>query len=235
MKGLFFGIFLAICAHGALMLFGNMPFKGLGHKPKIQQVELVTEAVEEQKEKKEPEPEEEKAEEVNTGDEPPPDASEIIRNMEMSANEAAPELEAASLSAIEAALSGLNSGGGDFAESLSFQSGGRIGGKGKAGGMAKDVEDAFSQSEIDQKPRAIYQAAPVYPSTLRGIEGTVTLIFVVDEGGRVINPRVEKSTNPEFERPALEAIRQWRFEPGARGGKKVASKMRIPIKFQPKQ
>ena len=33
------------------------------------------------------------------------------------------------------------------------------------------------------------------------------------------------------ERPALEAVRQWKFEPAVRGGEKVASKMRIPIRF----
>ena len=34
-----------------------------------------------------------------------------------------------------------------------------------------------------------------------------------------------------LERPAIEAVRQWKFEPGTRNGEKVAFKMRVPITF----
>ncbi|MCU0224718.1 MAG: energy transducer TonB [Acidobacteria bacterium] len=57
------------------------------------------------------------------------------------------------------------------------------------------------------------------------------MLFIVDKDGRVVNPKVEKSDHPAFERPALDAVRQWKFEPAVRGGEKVASKMRIPIRF----
>jgi protein TonB len=46
-----------------------------------------------------------------------------------------------------------------------------------------------------------------------------------------VNPKVEKSTHPAFERPALEAVRQWKFDPAVRGGEKVPSKVRVPIRF----
>jgi protein TonB len=48
----------------------------------------------------------------------------------------------------------------------------------------------------------------------------------------VRNPQVEKSTNPAFERPALDAVRQWKFEPGTRNGQRVEFKMRQPITFR---
>ena len=47
------------------------------------------------------------------------------------------------------------------------------------------------------------------------------------------NPRVEKSNHPAFEKPALEAIRQWKFEPALRGGAPVACNMRQPFRFPP--
>jgi len=91
----------------------------------------------------------------------------------------------------------------------------------------------FDITEIDQKARPLFQSPPVYPIELRKrkIEGTVLVQFVVDAKGRVINPTIESATSPEFERPALEAVRQWKFEPAVRAGEKVPSKMRVPIRF----
>ena len=89
-------------------------------------------------------------------------------------------------------------------------------------------------SEIDQKPRAIFQSAPMYPSGMRSVEGVVHVIFIVDQTGKVTNPKVEKSTHREFEKPAIDAVKQWKFEPAVRAGQRVPCKMRIPIRFQPR-
>ena len=232
-SGLFLGIVCAVALHGGIILFGGSLFKS--HKneyDKLQQVELLSDDVVAEKEKPKEQPTEE-AEKIDAAEAPAPDAAEIIRNMELSAAANAPELEAASLSDIEAALGGQAGGGGDFAGALSFESGGRIGGTGKAGALDQNLEKAFSLSEIDQKPRPVFQAAPVYPPKMRSITGVVSVIFVVDETGKVGSPRVEKSTHQEFEKPAVDAIKQWKFEPAVKGGQRVACKMRVPIRFQP--
>jgi protein TonB len=198
-------------------------------------VELLAEqALEEKKEEeKEEEPDTEREEDLETEEEEVPDAAEVIRSLEFTPT-SEPALDAASLSAIELALSG-QLGSGDFASSVDFSSGGRIGGIGKAGAVDQELESAFSLAEIDQKPRAIYQAAPLYPADMRSkkLEGVVTVIFVVEPSGKVSSPRVEKSTHPAFERPALDAVKQWKFEPGLKGGQRVGCKMRVPIRFQP--
>jgi protein TonB len=79
----------------------------------------------------------------------------------------------------------------------------------------------------------MFQAPPRYPLELRRrkIGGTVQVVFLVDTEGRVSSPKVESSTNAEFDAPALEAVKQWRFEAGTRGGQKVSFKMRVPITF----
>jgi len=203
---------------------------------KPQEVALLSaEDLEQQKEEKKEEKVAEASEKIETEEEPPPDAAEILQDLDLDALQQQPELEAASLGAITDALNGLTGGGGEFGEALSFSSGGVIGGKGKAGDLDEKTESIFSLADIDQKPRAVFQAAPLFPSTMRGkkLEGVVTLIFVVDSGGRVSDPRVEKSTHPAFERPALEAIRQWKFEPAVKAGQRVPCKMRVPIRFQP--
>ena len=227
-----FGIACAIVLHVGFILFGGLLF--INHKKDHgtpQQVELLSEDIAAEKEKPN-EQEPEKTEEMET--EQAPDASEIIRNLELSAATNAPELEAASLSSIEAALSGQAGCGGDFAEALSFSSGGRIGGMGKAGALDDSLEKAFSLAEIDQKPRAIFQAAPVYPAGKRALEVVVSVVFVVDQTGKVTNPRVEKSTDPVFEKPAVDAVKQWKFEPAIKAGQRVSCKMRVPIRFQPR-
>lgn len=229
----YFGIACAIALHLGFILFGGLLFTS--HKKDhgtLQHVELLNEkdiAAEEEKPK---EQEPEKTEEMDSETEQPPDAAEIIRNLEMSAAANAPELEAASLSAIEAALSGQAGSGGDFAEALNFSSGGRIGGTGKGGALDDSLEKAFSLAEIDQKPRAIFQAAPVYPAGKRTLEAVVSVVFVVDTTGKVTNPRVEKSTDPVFEKPAVDAVKQWKFEPAIKAGQRVSCKMRVPIRFQ---
>jgi protein TonB len=64
-------------------------------------------------------------------------------------------------------------------------------------------------------------------------EGLVSVIFVVDAEGKVVGPRAEKSSHAAFETPALDAVKKWKFEPGVRGGQRVATKMRISIRFPP--
>lgn len=233
-----FGVVCAVVLHVGFILFGGLFFlSDKKDEGTLQQVELLSEddAEDDEREKPEDPTPKENAEEMESDTEPPPDAAEMVRNLELSEAAKAPELEAASLSAIEAALNGLAGGGGDFAQALEFASGGRIGGTGKAGALEENLESAFSLAEIDQRPRAVFQAAPLYPSDMRSkkVEGVVTVVFIVDSEGKVANPRVEKSTHASFDKPALDAVKQWKFEPAIRGGLRVACKMRVPIRFQP--
>jgi len=234
--GLVVGVSFAVFLHAAFLLFGGLllPEKE-EDQGRLQQVDLLSadEARTEDKQKEDPKPEH--TNELKTDQEKPPDAAELMRNLDLSEASQAPELEAVSLSAIEAALGGQGLGGGDFAQSLDFASGGRIGGTGKAGGPDQTLESAFSLSEIDQKPRAVFQASPLYPAEMRSkkVEGVVTVLFIVDPNGKVLRPHVEKSTHALFEKPALDAVKQWKFEPAVKGGQRVNCKMRVPIRFQP--
>lgn len=83
-------------------------------------------------------------------------------------------------------------------------------------------------------PRATRQTRPVYPFAQRasGLRGEVLVDFVVDVQGQVTNPFVVRTLNPAFNEPALEAIRQWKFEPGRKGGVPVPTHMQVPIVFQ---
>ena len=227
---------LAVFLHAGFILFGRLLIPdGEEDHGRLQQVELLSQEEAKAEEKKPEEEKKEATEDIQTDAEKPPDAAEMMRNLELSESASVPELEAVSLSAIEAALRGEGLGGGDFAQSYDFASGGRIGGTGKAGDLEEKLDGAFSLSEIDQKPRAIFQAAPLYPADLRSkkLEGVATIVFVVDPAGKVVAPKVESSTHPSFDKPALDAVKQWKFEPAIKSGQRVPCKMRVPIRFQP--
>lgn len=232
--GFYIGVACAVLFHAGFILFGRLLFASdeQDHGA-VAQVELVgADDVQEEEEK----PEEtitEATEAVEDEAEQPSDVSEVVRGLDMSMNSDAPELDAASLSAIEAALSGQAGGGGDFAQSIDFASGGRIGGTGKAGVTANDSADSFLMDDVDQAPRLLAQVSPLYPSEMRGkkVEGLVSVVFVVDADGKVSNARVEESSHAAFEKPALDAVKKWKFEPALRAGQRVPKKMRVPIRF----
>jgi protein TonB len=116
-------------------------------------------------------------------------------------------------------------------------SGGALPGFGEIRALAAAQEiqnETFDVTELEKRPEAVSQVAPVYPPELRKakIEGSVTLVFVLSEEGRVEEPRVENSSRPEFEKPALDAIRKWRFRPGEKDGQAVRTYIRVPMRFR---
>ena len=158
--------------------------------------------------------EEEKKEEEPPPEPDPPKLADV-----------APPLD---LAMLELALNPGTGGGigGDFAVKLPV---------GAAAGSAESgegVDELFSMQDLDQKPRAIYQVSPQMSPQLRKIApGTVYIVFVVDQRGRVENPIVQTASDPAFEAAALAAVRQWKFEPGKRNGEPVKFRMRVPITF----
>jgi protein TonB len=156
-------------------------------------------------------------------EEPPPE-EEPEEEKPPELDETAPPLD---LSQLELALNPTLGDawlGGDFAvklDTLAARSGG--------GG---DVDALFSIADLDQKPRVVHQPGPTLTTeTRRRAPGTVHVLFVVDQDGRVIDPVVQKASDPVFEKPALAAVKQWKFEPGRRNGQAVRFRMRVPITF----
>jgi len=165
---------------------------------------------------------------VNTPPPPPPEEEEPEKEPEP--EEKPPELMEESqpldLSQLELALNPGFGGngwmaGGDFTVKLNTN------------GAAGDNLDAlFSMADLDQKPRVIYQPGPILSATVRKkAPGTVYILFIVNKDGRVEKPIVQRATDPIFEKPALDAIKKWKFEPGKRKGESVRFRMRVPITF----
>jgi TonB family protein len=92
----------------------------------------------------------------------------------------------------------------------------------------------FDLMDVDVRPKAIAQTAPVYPinQSNAGLTGAVRINFLIDAAGRVRNPYVVESNNPAFERPALDAISEWRFKPGEKNGHAVTVRAEQVIEFR---
>lgn len=159
---------------------------------------------------------------------PPPPPPEEEREPEPEEEQEPPELmetpQPLDLSQLELALSpgfGDGWGSGDFSLRLDTVSSSK-----------EDVDALFALADLDQKPRPLYQPSPVVGAALRKkAPGTVNILFIVDQDGRVQNPIVQSSSDSVFERPALAAVKQWKFEPGKRNGAPVRFRMRVPITF----
>lgn len=99
--------------------------------------------------------------------------------------------------------------------------------------LGKGMKDLFDLANLDQVPSPKYQANPVYPFEMRraGVNGEVTVAFIVGSSGDVVEAYAVKSTQREFEVPAVQAVMKWKFRPGRKGGRAVNTKMSIPIVF----
>lgn len=165
---------------------------------------------------------------------PPPPPLEAVPEKEPEPQEKPPEMMEAAppldLAQLEVALNPnlLASEGwtaGDFVVKLSTVASG-------GAGAGEDVDALFSMADLDQTPRVIYQPGTILNNEVRKkAPGTVYVLFIVNQSGRVENPMVQKSSDPVFENPALTAVKQWKFEPGKRNGKAVRFRMRVPISF----
>jgi periplasmic protein TonB len=102
---------------------------------------------------------------------------------------------------------------------------------GTVGGTGTTVPVGFSG--YDQPPRGLTFVRPRYPHDAfdQKVQGTVVVEFVIDVDGRVADPRVVRSV-PLLDAAALEAVRQWRFQPALKKGRPVATRSRAPVSFR---
>ncbi len=82
-----------------------------------------------------------------------------------------------------------------------------------------------SLSAANTAPKLLTQAAPAYPFELRSNnqEGAVLVHFHITPAGVTKEVTVVSSTDPAFEQPALDAVRQWTYTPARRDGQAVDS------------
>ena len=92
----------------------------------------------------------------------------------------------------------------------------------------------FGLHEVDQKPMSIAALKPQYPYRARrmGIEGYVTVQFLVDQEGKAREVTVVDA-EPEgiFEGSVRKTVPRWRFKPGKKDGRPVDTWVEMTIRF----
>ena len=83
-------------------------------------------------------------------------------------------------------------------------------------------------------PLKLVDVKPIYPATMRdaGKEGVVPIQALIGLDGSVTSVRVlTAQVHPDFARAALEAVRQWRFQPTLLNGEPVEVVMNVSVTF----
>jgi len=108
----------------------------------------------------------------------------------------------------------------------------------KPAGVAAAEEGQQKPADIqvvDEMPKPVKRVAPKYPDAARkrGQQGIVQVSALVKTDGTTDKVKVVpgKGLAPDLDRAAVEAIRQWTFEPAVAKGKPVAVYIVVPVKF----
>ncbi|MDZ7683052.1 MAG: energy transducer TonB [Fodinibius sp.] len=103
---------------------------------------------------------------------------------------------------------------------------------------APEQEEDFFLA-VEQMPELIgglagLQRSISYPEMARraGIEGKVTVQFIVTEDGTVENPRVIRGIGGGCDEEAIRAVTQAKFKPGRQRGKAVRVQYSLPVVFR---
>jgi TonB family protein len=130
------------------------------------------------------------------------------------------------------ASNGTGSGGG-----IGAGSGGGVGvgqgpgfGAGHGGGTGGG---AFRVGGGVSAPKAIYSPDPEYSEEARKVKhmGVVVLWLVVGPDGKPRDIRVVRTLGLGLDEKAIEAVKNWRFEPALKDGKPVAVQVNIEVNF----
>lgn len=91
----------------------------------------------------------------------------------------------------------------------------------------------FDISQLDRVPQPIVQQPPQFPFNLRKEtdHAEVVVEFIVDTRGDTRDVRAVSSTHTGFEQAAVDGVVRWRFRPGMKTGRKVSTRMMVPIRF----
>jgi protein TonB len=128
---------------------------------------------------------------------------------------------------------GTGSGGG-----IGSGSGGGVGsgegpgvGPGRGGGIGGGV---FRVGGGVSAPKALYAPDPEYSEEARKAkyQGTCVLWLVVGPDGHPRDVRIARSLGLGLDEKAIEAVKQWKFEPAMKDGKPVAVQINVEVDFR---
>ncbi len=110
-----------------------------------------------------------------------------------------------------------------------------MGGAGDGVGIANEEMSAevFESGEVDQQATPVYQPYPDFPDRAKqlGVEGEVTVTFVVGVDGMVRSIEEVNAPHPSLSSEVRKTVSSWKFNPAMNKGVPVESRMRIILDF----
>jgi TonB family protein len=102
------------------------------------------------------------------------------------------------------------------------------------GKPAQPEEGVVRLGETKKSPKLITRVNPKYPAEAKkaGIQGVVVLEALVDEHGRVTGVDILKSESSVLNKPAIDAVKQWVYEPYILDGKPTKVRFTVTVRFQ---
>jgi len=101
--------------------------------------------------------------------------------------------------------------------------------------MNAPVKTASPPPAVEAKPDYLRNPPPVYPEAARRKhqEGLVVLAVTVTPQGHASEVKIKKSSGyPILDHAALEAVRNWEFQPARLGPLALESQIEIPVHFE---
>jgi periplasmic protein TonB len=82
-------------------------------------------------------------------------------------------------------------------------------------------------------PKLVHYVEPAFsPKSKEAyVEGTVRISTVVTTAGVATNCRVVSGLNAEEDRTAVDALKQWKFQPGTKSGQAVNVRVTVEVSF----
>jgi TonB family protein len=95
-------------------------------------------------------------------------------------------------------------------------------------------DNVFRAGDGVSQPSVIYKVDPEYSEEARKAKygGTVMLAAIVDVDGHSRDIHVVKTLGMGLDEKAIEAVRQWKFKPGMKGGQPVNVRVTIEVNFR---
>jgi len=91
----------------------------------------------------------------------------------------------------------------------------------------------FPASETDTPPIPVRFVVAEYPKRLKEnqIEAVVKVHFIVNKRGIPEQIQVKDAVDVEFANSAIKCVSMWLFKPAEKNGKKVGTRIMVPVKF----
>lgn len=97
----------------------------------------------------------------------------------------------------------------------------------------KDKDKVYEPGGDVKPPKLIHYVEPAFsPKSKEAfVEGTIRISTVVTTEGKATDPHVVSGLNAEEDNNAVEALMQWKFQPGTKSGEPVNVRVTVEVLF----